>query len=149
MLTGRASRVVAVSGAAVLCLAACTGNSSTTETTSQTASPAAASSSAATSSAASSTAASEGLTSIPGLPQEALDVMNQPQYALGQWAISVRDIDTGGKWKAVSEADLLIVHLVAPKTAAEPAAAEAAPAAATAEPEVIKKGKAEKEGEKE
>ncbi|HOZ58691.1 MAG TPA: D-alanyl-D-alanine carboxypeptidase, partial [Nakamurella multipartita] len=35
------------------------------------------------------------MTSVPGLPQEALDVMNQPQYALGQWAISVRDIDTG------------------------------------------------------
>jgi large subunit ribosomal protein L25 len=65
--------------------------------------------------------------------------------------VRVRDLDTGGKWKAVSEPDMLLVHLVAPKVEAEPAAAEAAaPAAgATAEPEVIKKGKADKEGEKE
>jgi large subunit ribosomal protein L25 len=64
--------------------------------------------------------------------------------------VRVRDLDTGGKWKPVSDADLLIVHMVAPRTAAEPAAADAAGAApATAEPEVIKKGKVEKEGEKE
>ena len=63
--------------------------------------------------------------------------------------VRVRDVDTGGKWKPVSDADLLIVHLVAPKTAAEPAAAEAAAAPGAAEPEVIKKGKVEKEGEKE
>jgi large subunit ribosomal protein L25 len=64
--------------------------------------------------------------------------------------VRVRDLDSGGKWKAVSEPDMLIVHLVAPKTEAEPAAAEAAPAVgATAEPEVIKKGKPDKEGEKE
>jgi large subunit ribosomal protein L25 len=65
--------------------------------------------------------------------------------------VRVRDLDSGGRWKAVSEPELLIVHLVAPKTEAEPAAAEGAPAAASAgaEPEVIKKGKTEKEGEKE
>jgi len=66
--------------------------------------------------------------------------------------VRVRDIDTGGKWKPLSEADLLIVHLVAPKAVAEPEpAADAAAAAPTAaaEPEVIKKGKVEKEGEKE
>ena len=64
--------------------------------------------------------------------------------------VRVRDLQTGGKWKALSEPDMLIVHLVSPKTEAEPAAAEAAPGATpTAEPEVIKKGKVEKEGEKE
>ena len=66
--------------------------------------------------------------------------------------VRVRDIDTGGKWKPLSDADLLIVHLVAPKAVAEPEpAADAAAAAPTAaaEPEVIKKGKVEKEGEKE
>jgi large subunit ribosomal protein L25 len=67
--------------------------------------------------------------------------------------IRVRDLATGGKWKAVSDADLLIVHVVAPKVEAEPAPAEAAATAATpaapAEPEVIKKGKVEKEEEKE
>lgn len=64
--------------------------------------------------------------------------------------VRVRDLDSGGRWKAVSEPELLIVHLVAPKTEAEPAAAEGAPAAAAgAEPEVIKKGKTDKDGEKE
>ncbi|MEO7191154.1 MAG: 50S ribosomal protein L25 [Vicinamibacterales bacterium] len=65
--------------------------------------------------------------------------------------VRVRDLETGGKWKPLSDADLLIVHLVAPKTAVEPAPADAAApvAGAAAEPEVIKKGKVEKEGEKE
>jgi large subunit ribosomal protein L25 len=65
--------------------------------------------------------------------------------------VRVRDIATGGTWKPVSDADMLIVHVVAPKTEAEPAAAEATAAAApaaAAEPEVIKKGKTEKEDEK-
>jgi large subunit ribosomal protein L25 len=65
--------------------------------------------------------------------------------------IRVRDLDTGGKWKAVTDGDLLIVHVIAPKVEAEPAPAETAAAApaAPAEPEVIKKGKVEKEEEKE
>jgi len=63
--------------------------------------------------------------------------------------VRVRDLLTGGKWKPLSDADMLIVHLVAPKTEAEPVAADAAGAAAPAEPEVIKKGKVEKEDEKE
>jgi len=60
--------------------------------------------------------------------------------------VRVRDIDTGGKWKPVSEADMLIVHVIAPKAEPEPVAADAAAAAPTApaEPEVIKKGKIEK-----
>jgi large subunit ribosomal protein L25 len=62
--------------------------------------------------------------------------------------IRVRDLDTGGKWKPVSEPDMLIVHVVAVKVEAEPVAAEAAAApAAPAEPEVIKKGKVEKADE--
>jgi large subunit ribosomal protein L25 len=65
--------------------------------------------------------------------------------------IRVRDVDTGGKWKPVSDGDLLIVHVIAPKVEVEPAPAEAAAAApvAPAEPEVIKKGKIEKDEEKE
>ena len=65
--------------------------------------------------------------------------------------IRVRDLDTGGKWKPVSDADLLIVHVVAPKVEVEPAPADAVAAGpvAPAEPEVIKKGKVEKEEEKE
>jgi large subunit ribosomal protein L25 len=64
--------------------------------------------------------------------------------------VRVRDLASDGKWKAVSEPDMLIVHVVAPKAEAEPAPADAAAAAAPtapAEPEVIKKGKVEKEDE--
>ena len=64
--------------------------------------------------------------------------------------IRVRDLPTeGAKWKSISEGDMMIVHVV-PLCAEEPApaAADAAAAAtAPAEPEVIKKGKVEKEGE--
>jgi large subunit ribosomal protein L25 len=67
--------------------------------------------------------------------------------------IRVRDLQTAdAKWKPISEPDMMIVHVVAPRAVEEPtpaAAAEAAAApAAAAEPEVIKKGKAEKEEEK-
>lgn len=34
------------------------------------------------------------ITSVPGLPDAALEVMNQPQFAGGRWAISVQDLDT-------------------------------------------------------
>jgi large subunit ribosomal protein L25 len=62
--------------------------------------------------------------------------------------VRVRDLDTGGKWKPLSEADMLIVHVVPPKVEAEPVAADAVAApAAPAEPEVIKKGKIEKPDE--
>ena len=66
--------------------------------------------------------------------------------------LRVRDIYTeGAKWKPVTDADLMIVHVVPPK-AEEPAptteAAAAAMPAAPAEPEVIKKGKTDKEEEK-
>ena len=67
--------------------------------------------------------------------------------------VRVRDLPTGGKWKALSEPDMLIVHVIAPKVEEEPAPADAAAAATPAtpaEPEVIKKGKVEKpEDEKE
>jgi large subunit ribosomal protein L25 len=65
--------------------------------------------------------------------------------------IRVRDLPVNDKWKPLSDGDMLIVHVVAPKVEAEPAPTEAVAAApaAQAEPEVIKKGKAEKEEEKE
>ncbi len=65
--------------------------------------------------------------------------------------IRVRDLHTeGAKWTPVSEPEMMIVHVVALKAEEEPAPAEAAAAAVTApaEPEVIKKGKIEKEEEK-
>jgi large subunit ribosomal protein L25 len=58
--------------------------------------------------------------------------------------VRVRDLPKDGKWKAVSEQDLMIVHVVPPKAeevATPDAAAAAAAPGAAAEPEVIKKGK--------
>jgi len=65
------------------------------------------------------------------------------ELMLGQ-AIRLRDVATSPTWTPVTDADVMLVHIVAPRTAAEPAAAEAAAAPAAAEPEVIKKGKPEK-----
>jgi large subunit ribosomal protein L25 len=64
--------------------------------------------------------------------------------------VRVRDLQTeGAKWKSISDADMMIVHVVTLKVEEEaPAAADAAAAPApAAEPEVIKKGKADKEKE--
>jgi large subunit ribosomal protein L25 len=70
--------------------------------------------------------------------------------------VRVRDLPASPNWKVISDADMLIVHVVAPKVEAEPEPAEGAVVAAPgapavpAEPEVIKKGKVEKpEEEKE
>ena len=75
-------------------------------------------------------------------------VVDVSELMLNQ-GIRVRDILTeGAKWKPMTDPDSMIVHVVALK-AEEPAPAEvAAAAAAPAEPEVIKKGKTEKEEEK-
>ena len=66
-------------------------------------------------------------------------------------SIRVRDLPQSPKWKAVTDAETMIAHVVMPKAEeSAQAAAEAAPAAApaAAEPEVIKKGKEEKEEKK-
>ena len=66
-------------------------------------------------------------------------------------AVRVRDLASVPSWKAVSEPETMIVHVVMPKAeeVAETAAAEVPGAAATSEPEVIKKGKTdEKDDEK-
>src|SRR6266850_2448248 len=68
-------------------------------------------------------------------------------------SIRVRDLATDPKWKAVTDGETMLVHVVMPKVeeVAAPVAAEAAvavaPGATPAEPEVIKKGKTEKEEE--
>jgi large subunit ribosomal protein L25 len=76
------------------------------------------------------------------------------ELALHQ-SIRVKDIAESPKWKTVTDGETMLVHVVMPKaeesaaTAAEEgaAAAPAAAGAAQAEPEVIKKGKGEKEEE--
>jgi large subunit ribosomal protein L25 len=71
-------------------------------------------------------------------------------------SVRVKDLATDPKWKAMTDGETMLVHVVVPKAeeAAATATAEAegvaAPVAAagtTAEPEVIKKGKTEKEEE--
>jgi len=65
--------------------------------------------------------------------------------------VRVRDLPAAAKWKAISDPDMMIVHVILPKAeeVAAPADATAAAAAPTApaEPEVIKKGKKDEEGE--
>jgi len=68
--------------------------------------------------------------------------------------VRVRDLPKVDTWTPLSDADMLIVHVISPKVEEAPAPADAVVAAATpatpAEPEVIKKGKVEKpEDEKE
>jgi len=76
------------------------------------------------------------------------------ELALHQ-SIRVKDIATNPKWKAMTDGETMLVHVVMPKaeesaaTAATEEGAAAAPvAAAPAEPEVIKKGKTEEKEEK-
>ena len=62
--------------------------------------------------------------------------------------IRVRDIPVSPKWRAVTEGEAMLVHVIMPKAEEVAAPADATAAAATpAEPEVIKKGKKEEEGE--
>jgi large subunit ribosomal protein L25 len=65
--------------------------------------------------------------------------------------VRVRDVATNAKWTPITDADTMLVHVIAPKaeeSAAAAAETAAAPgAAATAEPEVIKKGKKEEAAE--
>ena len=67
-------------------------------------------------------------------------------------AFRLRDVAPDPRWKAVTDLDTMIVHVVMPKVEEVAApAAEAAPAAAAApaEPEVVKKGKTDEKEEKE
>jgi large subunit ribosomal protein L25 len=66
--------------------------------------------------------------------------------------VRVRDVQTeGSKWKATSDADMMIVHVVPPRAEEVVATPDVAAvgAVAPAEPEVIKKGKLEKPEEAE
>ena len=58
--------------------------------------------------------------------------------------VRVKDLPVDGTWKAVSEPEMLIVHIVAPRAEAVATGEAVAPVAA-AEPEVQKKGKTDKE----
>jgi large subunit ribosomal protein L25 len=66
------------------------------------------------------------------------------ELMVGQ-SIRVKDIATNAKWKAVTDPEMMLLHVIIPKVEETPApgaeAAAAGTAAAPAEPEVIKKGK--------
>jgi large subunit ribosomal protein L25 len=63
-------------------------------------------------------------------------------------SVRVRDLPQHPKWKAITDGDAMLVHIVMPKAeeSAQAAAETAAPGGA--EPEVIKKGKDEKDEKK-
>ena len=86
---------------------------------------------------------------LPGDIPEHIDV-DISELMLHQ-GIRVRDLPTTGKWKAVSDAEMMIVHVVTIKVeeapAADAATAAAAAPATPAEPEVIKKGKKDEDKE--
>jgi large subunit ribosomal protein L25 len=63
-------------------------------------------------------------------------------------SVRLKDLAQDPKWKAVTDGETMLVHVVMPKAEESAQAADATAAAvpaATAEPEVIKKGKEEKE----
>jgi len=90
---------------------------------------------------------------LPGDIPEHIDV-DISELMLHQ-GIRVRDLPKTDKWKPVSDAEMMIVHVVTVKVEEAPAAADATAAAAgtatapaaPAEPEVIKKGKKEEDKE--
>ena len=87
------------------------------------------------------------LETLPGDIPENI-IVDVSELMLNQ-GIRVRDLHTeGAKWKPITDGDTMIVHVVALKVEAEPVAEAAALPTGTAEPEVIKKGKADKEEEK-
>jgi len=71
--------------------------------------------------------------------------MDVAELMIGQ-NLRSSDIPLPESVRLVSSADQVIAHVVALKAEAEPTPAEGATPAATAEPEVIKKGKKEEEG---
>jgi large subunit ribosomal protein L25 len=69
------------------------------------------------------------------------------ELALNQ-SIRVRELPQDAKWKAVTDGETMLVHIVLPK-AEESATAAVEGAAVAAEPEVAKKGKTDEKDEKE
>ena len=89
---------------------------------------------------------------LDSLPLEIPDAIEIDVTHLGlNDAIYVRDVAQGQKWLPVSAPDMMLVHVITPRVVdtatTEGAATATAPTPGTAEPEVIKKGKTDKEGE--
>ena len=82
---------------------------------------------------------------LPTQIPEHVDV-DVSELEVGQ-AIYVKDIAANATWVALSDNDLMLVHVVSAKVVAETTAEGATAAVASAEPEVAKKGKTDKEPE--
>jgi len=63
-------------------------------------------------------------------------------------SIRVRDLPPNPKWKAVSDGETMLVHIVVPKAEEAAVATATEGAAAGPEPEIAKKGKTDKDDEK-
>ena len=63
-------------------------------------------------------------------------------------SVRVRDLPPSDKWKAVSDGETMLVHIVMPKAEESAQATETAAAPGAAEPEVVKKGKDDKDEKK-
>jgi large subunit ribosomal protein L25 len=83
---------------------------------------------------------------LPGDIPESIEV--DVSELLIHQGVRIRDVAQGAKWTPVSEPDTMLAHVVPLKAEEAPAADAAAGPAVPAEPEVIKKGKTEKEEEK-
>lgn len=81
---------------------------------------------------------------LPGeIPEHLL--VDATELLIGQ-AVRLKDLAVDARWTPVSDPDTMLAHVVAARTAAAETPAVETPTA-TAEPEVIKKGKIEKPGE--
>jgi large subunit ribosomal protein L25 len=80
--------------------------------------------------------------SLPAEIPESL-VVDVSELLIGQ-SVRLKDLALDARWKPVSDPETMLVHIVAARIVETPAETPA-PAAAPAEPEVIKKGKGEKE----
>jgi large subunit ribosomal protein L25 len=86
---------------------------------------------------------------LPGDIPEHIEI-DVSDLALNE-GVRLRDVSKDVRWTPVSDVDTLLVHVVALRAVVEeaaPAAEAAAAAPAPAEPEVIKKGKTDKDEEK-
>lgn len=79
---------------------------------------------------------------LPGDIPEHLDI-DVTELLLNQ-SVRLRDLPANPKWTLLTDGETMLVHVVMPK-GEEAAQAEAEAAPATAEPEVIKKGKTDEE----
>jgi large subunit ribosomal protein L25 len=62
------------------------------------------------------------------------------EMMVGQ-SVRVHDVSTNPKWKALSDPEMMLMHVIIPKAEEAAATPEAAAAAPGSEPEVVKKGK--------